>query len=185
MVIDYLKAHGHFGMRLEISREDDLLLDTGGGLKKASWFFDGPEPFLLHNVDVVSTVDLPRMIQFHHDRHALATLAVQNRKTSRYLYFDNALQLCGRGPAPDPAKSSLGFSGIHVISPHLLPQLSENGAFSIIPSYLRMAEAGEKILGFSTDDYYWMDLGKPENILQAERDLKAGLWPRNHSLPIE
>ena len=116
------------------------------------------------------------MVQVHNDRHALATLGVQNRKTSRYLYFDDSLQLCGRGPAPDPNLRSLGFSGIHVISHRLLTMLKEDGAFSIIPSYLRMAEEGEKIIAFPSDEYYWMDLGKPENIRQAEEDRKTGSW---------
>src|SRR5690349_21470300 len=94
MVVDYLKSHNNFGMRIEISREEDLLLDTGGGLKKASWFFldnspnSSPEPFLLHNVDVISTIDLHRMLQFHNEHGALATLAVQSRESSRLLLFN-------------------------------------------------------------------------------------------------
>ncbi len=102
MVLDYLKAKQNFGMHIEVSRED-ILLDTGGGLKRAAWFFLGgadpdgsAEPFILHNVDVLSTIDLARMLQFHSEHHALATLAVQDRKTSRYLLFDEAGLLCGR-----------------------------------------------------------------------------------------
>src|SRR6202521_3911126 len=99
-VMDYLKKHDNFGMRIEISREE-VLLDTGGGLKKAAWFFlEDParldEPFLLHNVDVLSTIDFARMLQFHKEHHALATLAVQGRETSRPLLFDDHLQLRGR-----------------------------------------------------------------------------------------
>ena len=95
MVLEYLKAKDNFGMRIEVSREE-VLLDTGGGLKKAGHFFlegsnSSEEPFLLHNVDVISTIDLRRMAQFHTDNHALATLAVQDRKTSRYLLFDQQL----------------------------------------------------------------------------------------------
>src|SRR5260370_393779 len=100
MFIDYLKSNKNFGMRIEISRED-VLLDTGGGLKKAAWFFlDDPnrldEPLLLHNVDVISNIDFARMLQFHTENHALATLAVQDRETSRYLLFNHDLQLVGR-----------------------------------------------------------------------------------------
>src|SRR5712691_4590359 len=80
MIIDYLKANKNFGMRIEVSREQ-VLLDTGGGLKKAAWFF-GDEPFILHNVDVISTIDLRRMLQFHAEHQALATLAVRDRPTS-------------------------------------------------------------------------------------------------------
>lgn len=182
MVVDYLKANQNFGMRVVLSRED-VLLDTGGGLKKASYFFlETPgEPFLVHNVDVISNIDLLRMVEGHREKHALATLAVQDRETSRYLLFDEALQLCGRrlgreGTAElvrSPAHlQALAFSGIHVISPRLLAMMSEEGIFSIITTYLRLAGQGERILGFRADGYYWRDLGKPENIRQAAEDLE-------------
>lgn len=188
-VIDYLKKHDHFGMSVEISREDDLLLDTGGGLKKAAWFFlqDGQadEPFLLHNVDVISTIDLGRMLQFHCDNHALATLAVQQRDTSRHLLFDEQNQLCGRqtgNKAPEMARPArhtiaLAFSGVHIISPEFLNLMAEAGVFSIITTYLRLAGQGKRILGFRADEFYWRDLGKPENIAQAEADLQRGILP--------
>jgi NDP-sugar pyrophosphorylase family protein len=164
MMVDYLSSKRNFGMRIEISREE-LLLDTGGGLKKAAWFFKREtEPFVLHNVDVISSIDLYRMARYHVENQALATLAVHNRPTSRPLVFDNALQLQGRGPG-------LAFSGIHVISPRLLPMLTEDGVFSIIDSYLRFASQGEKILGFPADEYYWRDLGKPGDLKQATQDL--------------
>jgi mannose-1-phosphate guanylyltransferase len=223
MILDYLKAHDNFGLRIEVSREE-VLLDTGGGLKKAAWFFleDSShldEPFLLHNVDVISTIDLRRMVQFHIGHQALATLAVQARETSRYLLFNDQLQLCGRRAgrngkpelvrrhlaeplresAPlQPAETgaychserseesafsesqagcstplqALAFSGIHVISPRFFAMMMEEGVFSIIPSYLRLAAQGERILAFRADDYYWRDLGTPENVMQAAQDLK-------------
>jgi NDP-sugar pyrophosphorylase family protein len=185
MVAGYLKANNNFGMRIEVSCED-VLLDTGGGLKQAAWFFledaqRGEEAFLLHNVDVISTIDLGRMAQFHTEHQALATLAVQDRKTNRYLLFDEQLQLCGRRAGRDgrpelvqssPQAQALAFSGIHVISPRLLRMMTEEGAFSIIKSYLRLAGAGEKILGFRADKYYWRDLGKPGDLTQAARDLQ-------------
>jgi mannose-1-phosphate guanylyltransferase len=158
MIIDYLKANDHFGMHIEISRED-VLLDTGGGLKKTAWFFDDG-PFLVHNVDVISTIDLARMAEFHKEHEALATLAVKDRETSRYLLFDHELQLCGRASARDPQKMSLAFSGIHVISPRLFSLMEEDGVFSIITSYLSLAARGEKILGFRADEYSWRDMGK-------------------------
>ena len=165
MVAEYLETNHNFGMHIEISREDHVLLDTGGGLQKASWFFrDDPEPFILHNVDVISTIDLRRMAEFHAEHHALATIAVQDRKTSRPLMFDERLQLCGRGPG-------LAFSGIHVISPALFPMLTEERPFSIIDSYLRLAAAGEKILAFRADEYYWRDLGRLEDLKQAAEEL--------------
>ncbi len=184
MVVGYLKKNDNFGMHIEISRED-VLLDTGGGLKKAGWFFAGSdEPFILHNVDVISTIDLGRMLRFHNERKALATLAVQNRNTSRYLLFDENNLLCGRQASreqfaeivrPTGKNHALAFSGIHVISPSLLSKISEEGAFSIITSYLRIAGAGEKILAFPADEYYWRDLGKPENLAQAAAE---AVWQR-------
>jgi len=185
MVVDYLNKNDNFGMRIEISREDPLL-DTGGGLKKAGWFFlDEPEePFILHNVDVISTIDLERMVQFHRENHALATLALQGRETSRYLLFDERNQLCGRRAGRDGAPEmvrvsrgtqALAFSGVHVISPRFLGMMTEEGVFSIITSYLRLAGREEKILAFRADGYYWRDLGKPENIAQATQDVQRQL----------
>ena len=184
MVVDYLQKNDNFGMRIEISRED-VLLDTGGGLMKAAWFFledsrGADEPFVLHNVDVLSTIDIHRMVEFHKRNQALATLAVQKRETSRYLLFDERNQLCGRrtGHEPQPElvrpsgqTTALAFSGVHVISPRFLKLTTETGAFSIITSYLRLA-AEEKILAFRADEYYWRDLGKPENVQQAAEDLR-------------
>jgi NDP-sugar pyrophosphorylase family protein len=189
MIQHYLQANDNFGMRIEVSRED-VLLDTGGGLKKAARFF-GPgsvadsgrseESFIVHNVDVLSTIDLGRMLQFHVENQALATLAVQRRKTSRYLLFNDQLRLCGRRPESDreaelvrPARQpqALAFCGIHVVSPRLLGMMFEDGAFSIITTYLRLAAEGERILAFEADEYYWRDLGSPDNLAEAAQDFK-------------
>jgi NDP-sugar pyrophosphorylase family protein len=283
MVIDYLQSHKNFNMRIEISLEE-VLLDTGGGLKKASWFFlensatnssnsarinsqpaliSSPpvppapensvipdEPFLLHNVDILSTIDLARMLQFHKQNQALATLAVQSRESSRQLLFNQHNQLVGRragpnqapelvrpsppppaipssphavipsphppvissearnlssSPPPDgnplenchpersegsafspdsplatrhsPLLQSLAFSGIHILSPRLLPLLTEEGIFSIIPAYLRLSAQNEKIQAFRADEYYWRDLGKPADLAQANLDLQQDVLP--------
>ncbi len=184
MIVECLKTNGNFGMRIEVSREE-ALLDTGGGLKKAAQFFvdnsgRSEEPLIVHNVDVLSTIDLRRMVQFHTENQALATLAVQDRKTSRYLLFDDHLQLCGRRSGADEPEfvggrqqaHALAFSGIHVISPRFLKMMNEDGAFSIITPYMRLAAQGEKILAFRADEYYWRDLGRPENVAQAAEDLR-------------
>jgi NDP-sugar pyrophosphorylase family protein len=227
MVEKYLKSKNNFGMRIEVSHEDGQLLDTGGGLKKAAWFFlEDPtrlsEPFLLHNVDVISNIDLNAMLQFHKNRQALATLAVQSRPSSRQLLFNNDLQLSGRrisgqdsvilseaknpgtisaqppadesvnlsahsplatshSPLPESKESSplipLAFSGIHVLSPRLLPLLTESTpVFSIIDSYLRLSSQSQKILAFRHDHSYWRDLGKPADLAQAAIDLKQKVF---------
>jgi NDP-sugar pyrophosphorylase family protein len=182
MILEYLQKNDNFGMHIEISHEEGLL-DTGGGLKKAAYFFrEESEPFILHNVDVISTIDLARIVQFHIQNQALATLAVQDRKTSRYLLFDKASQLRGRrsDEKTESVRSSqqlqaLAFTGIHVISPRIFSMMSEEGAFSIIQSYLRLAAQGEKILSFRADEYYWRDLGRPENVVQAAEDFKQNV----------
>jgi NDP-sugar pyrophosphorylase family protein len=183
MICAYLKAHNDFGMRIEISREE-VLLDTGGGLKKAAWFFlegaDAEQPFVLHNVDVISTINLERMVRFHREHSALATLAVQERETSRPLLFDEQMQLCGRrveregkteAVRPVAHAEELAFAGIHVISPRFFSQLSEEGAFSIIPAYLRLAAQGERIVAFRADGYEWRDLGRPEQVMRAAEEM--------------
>ena len=128
---------------------------------------------------MISTIDLGQMLRFHNEHQPLATLAVQERKTSRYLLFQDS-ELCGRRSGADssvelvrPSQNAqaLAFCGIHIISPRLLSMLTEDGAFSIIASYLRLAALGQKILGFRADEYYWRDLGTPENVAQAAQDL--------------
>jgi NDP-sugar pyrophosphorylase family protein len=186
MITEYLEANKNFGMRIEVSREDELL-DTGGGLKKAAHFFSGSnEPFILHNVDVLSTIDLGRMMRFHTGQNALATLAVQERMTSRYLLFDEQGLFCGRRAGRDGTAElvrekaelqALAFSGIHVISPEIFAKMSETGAFSIISAYMKLAAQGEKILAFRADDCYWRDLGRPESIVQAAEDIRSGMYP--------
>jgi NDP-sugar pyrophosphorylase family protein len=215
MILDYLKVHNNFGLHIEISREERLL-DTGGGLKKASWFFlqdsaHAEEPFLLHNVDIISTIDFRRMLESHNEKQSLATLAVQHRQNSRQLLFDSGHRLCGRrvGPgqepelvrsyltntlregtasavpksvestgalAPEVPLQSFAFSGIHIISPRLLRLMEEQGAFSIIDVYLRLAALGEKILAFPADDAHWRDLGKPDDLAQAAQDYQQELF---------
>ena len=162
------------------------MLDTGGGIKRAAHFFLGSEePFLVHNVDVLSTIDFSQMLQFHSDHNALATLAVQDRPTSRYLLFDENDELCGRRaglageaelvrPASEPV--GLAFSGIHILSPGIFSLLNEDGVFSIIPAYLRLAAQHQPLFAFRADRFYWRDLGRPEHITEAERDFKQGIY---------
>jgi len=194
MIADYLIANNNFGIRIEISQED-VLLDTGGGLRNAAWFFreggrSALEPFIVHNVDVISNIDLGRMVRYHAGQEALATLAVQDRTSSRYLLFDEQGQLCGRcverAAAADESMAqsiqqshhgkALAFSGIHVVSPRLFAKLDEEGAFSIVDAYLHLAGNGEKIVAFRADESYWRDLGRPESLIQAARDFDSGKY---------
>ena len=183
LVVQYLRANSNFGLEMEISREE-VLLDTGGGLKKAGWFFlQDParmdEPFLLHNVDVISTIDLHALLKFHQEKNAMASLAVQQRESSRQLLFSaegelGARWINGEDPEfvrPTPNLRAFAFSGIHAVSPRLLPKMTEEGVFSIIETYLRLAKQGEKVLAFPADEYSWRDLGRLEDLQEAEKDL--------------
>jgi NDP-sugar pyrophosphorylase family protein len=194
MIVDYLKANDNFGMRIEISHEVELL-DTGGGLKNAAWFFledsaNTQEPFIVHNVDVISSIDLGRMMRQHKEQNALATLAVQERESSRHLLFDEQDQLCGRTTRlaaksaeahselvrPAYMVKALSFSGIHVVSPRLFAKMEEEGAFSIVDAYLHLAAKGERIVAVRADESYWRDLGRPESVMQAALDLENGSY---------
>jgi mannose-1-phosphate guanylyltransferase len=182
MVASYLKANNNFGMKIELSREE-VLLDTGGGLKEAGWFFSQDtgsihEPFVLHNVDVLSNIDLRQMLELHVKKQALATLAVMKRDSSRQLLFNEAGRLCGRQVrghnaeivCQAPELEPLAFCGVHLISPRLLAKIPEDGVFSIIDTYLRLAREGEKIQRFRSDEFYWRDLGRLLDLKQASED---------------
>ncbi len=178
----FLESRDHFGMRIELSRED-ALLDTGGGLKKASGFFldgDGPdgEPFVVHNVDVISTIDIGRMVRFHKDAGALATLAVRTRPMPSCFLFDARGGLCGwrsdarnvtRMARPESAPARRAFTGVHVISPALLGRLPD-GAFPIVDAYLELAAHGQRIVAFAADPYAWRDVGSLDDLRRAREE---------------
>jgi len=177
-IVEFLASKGNFGLRIQFMREVELL-DTGGGLKNAAWFFDDGRPFFLHNVDVVSELDLTVLLRFHEDAGSLATLAVQPRPSSRQLLFDTSGRLAGR-ERPDGVEwargpvvpvERLGFTGIHVIDPAIFSRMNETGIFPITRSYLRLAGEGEKIVAFRADGTYWQDIGSPEKLEHARRYL--------------
>ncbi|MDD4005413.1 MAG: nucleotidyltransferase family protein [Elusimicrobiaceae bacterium] len=174
-ITDYLAAKNNFGLRVAISHEPELL-DTGGGLKKAGWFFDDGKHFFLHNADILSTTDLNFLLSRHNDTGALATLAVADRPSTRRFIFDGRGRLCGHSApgatrwAPDKPRDTartLAFNGIHVISPRIFRLMSETGAFSINDVYLRLAAAGETIAMADCSRFDWLDIGKPDSLEKA------------------
>jgi len=181
-IIEYIKTNKMFGIDIAFSKEENLL-DTGGGMKKASWFFDDGQPFILHNVDVISGIDLAAMLDYHRQKNSLATLAVRERKTSRYFLFDQENRLVGWQSlktgekkivtqlSQDPKK--LSFMGIHIISPEIFSQFPDEEEFSIIKAYLNLAQSGKRISGYRCDADFWIDMGKKENLEQAEKYLIA------------
>ena len=142
---------------------------------------DLPQQRVITADNVTATIDA--VVYFKVVDPEKATLAVQDRKTSRYLLFDEQLRLCGRQAGDErpelvrncPQVLPLAFAGIHVISPRLLTMMIEDGAFSVVTTYLRLAAQEQKILAFRADEYYWRDLGKPENLAQAAEDIKKNV----------
>lgn len=184
-IINFLKEKNNFDIDIQISDETEKLLDTGGGLKKASWFFNKKEPFLLYNVDVISNINLSELYRTHIISKVLATLAVRNRKTFRYLMFDKNHTLCGWQNIKTGEKrivrensgdlNPLAYSGIQIISPgifQLIDQIEEfskpNAKFSIIELYLQLAK-NNKITGFRHDSTFWIDMGKMESFEKIKK----------------
>ena len=176
-IIKFLQQRNNFGITIHISDESNLLLDTGGGLKKAKHYLQGDEPIVLVNVDIISNLDLNKVLDYHFQEKALATLVVRKRETQRYLVFDTYLNLCGwknvqtgevkQSNKRDTANEMYAFSGIHIIQPELLKLITEEGKFSMIDLYLRLA-INHHIKAFIDTSDLWFDLGKPEQLTEAE-----------------
>lgn len=170
------------GVPVAVSREDDLLLDTGGGLKKAAPLLRGDAPFFIHNADIVSDMDLSTLYAAHRKSGALVTLSVRERESGRAYLFDDEERFVGHddrttdrvvwAKSPVPHARRLPFDGIHVVSPRLLDDITEGGAFSITRTYLRLAASGADIRAFRSDRWAWHDAGTPEKLAAAE------LWAR-------
>ena len=178
-IIDFLKEKDNFGIRIWISDESEELLDTGGGIKKAAPYFD--EPFLVHNADILSNIDLKAMYNYHLTSNNDATLLVSPRKTVRYLLFDEGNRLQGwvnkdtlqtkpEGFVYHPeVQKEYAFGGIHVISPTLFKYMGDGwtGKFSIMDFYLRTCHEAQ-LGGYVKEDLQLIDIGKPDTLAKAE-----------------
>ena len=190
-IIDYLSANQHFGVDIRISDESNGLLETGGGIKKAQPLFSTEAPILIHNVDILSNVDLSAFYDYAAKSTAEATLMVSSRVTKRYLLFDDDMRLKGwtnietgelRGPVaasndPEEREQALhhryAFSGIHIFHPVLFKAMAqEPDRFPVVDFYLRNASCHD-ICGFLKKDLQLMDVGKLDSLEQAEQFLKA------------
>ncbi len=177
-LIGYSKQKNLQGFHIEISDESGELLDTGGGLKKASWFFEGEDDFVLIGVDLLTDLDLNAMIVQHKKYKPMATLAVKDRITSRNLLFDSSGLLAGwknnqtseikSVPGKVPVKA-LGFSVVHVINTRIFELINHNRPFSIIDFYLEHAQ-NNNIMAFEHSGGIWMEFGRAANIADAEKN---------------
>ncbi len=179
-IIDAVQKNNGWGSKIIISDETDEVLETGGGLKKAAWYFEGTSSFVLMNVDILTSLDLSAMIQAHESTSPLATLAISERATSRYFLFDDQQQLQGwrnvvtgeEKPADISKKiadlKQMAFSGIHIIDPSLLILMERTGKFSMVDVYLDLCDK-HSILGYDHTGAVLVDVGKPESIIKAEK----------------
>jgi NDP-sugar pyrophosphorylase family protein len=177
-IIDFLESKNNFGLPILISDEREQLLDTGGGIKRAAdYLSDKSNPFLVYNVDVLSSLDLSDFLDYHIKKGGLATLGVRKRETSRYFLFDEKMLLSGwrnissgdeKIVRQSVALENFAFSGIHLIQPEIFDLITETGKFSMVDLYLRLAQE-HNIYGFHDTSDLWMDLGKPEQLKEAEK----------------
>lgn len=179
-IIDFLKSKNNFDIHIEFSDETDELLDTGGGLKKASHFFNDGKPFILYNTDIISDIDLTQMLEIHNKENALSTIAVRDRKSSRYFLFNSKNELCGwknektnkqiicRSNNNNLIK--LAFSGIHILNPEIFNLMNSTGAFSIVDTYLNIASKN-RIIAYKHTNDYWFDIGDVNKLEIAEQYL--------------
>ncbi len=181
-IIDFLRSQNYFGIDITISDERNNLLDTGGGLKKASWFFRNTNSFIVHNVDVISGLQLNQLYTYQETNNKLATLAVQQRESSRYLLFDEHKNLCGwrneKSGEVKMARKPIGnlnhfaFSGIHAANPAIFEFFPDKNIFSLIDLFLKAAEENQ-ITYFDHSGSEFIDLGKKENLDRAAEFLKS------------
>ncbi|MGK9368757.1 nucleotidyltransferase family protein [Melioribacter sp. Ez-97] len=185
-IISFLNSKKNYGIDIIISDESDKLLDTGGALKKAAVHFTRKNPVLIHNVDILTDIDLNEFYRLHIGNGNLITLAVQKRKSSRYFLFDEAKNLCGWMNEKTGEKKIVrraegkiepfAFSGIQAVQPEVFNLFPEREIFSLVEFYLELASqknlpGRNKISYIEHTDSLFMDLGKIENLKKAEHYL--------------
>jgi len=180
-IIDFLNKNENFGIKIQISDETEKLLDTGGGIIHAKTFFNDGNPFLVYNVDILSDINLNELIEFHCQHNQIATLAVKDRLTKRYLLFDEENILCewqnihtGMRKVSRKPKGNLkllAYSGIQVLNPEIFDLIEEKGVFSIMDVYLRLAKS-YNIRAFDHGDTIWFDMGRYKQVIDFEEKME-------------
>jgi NDP-sugar pyrophosphorylase family protein len=174
-IIKAIDDNEGWGSSIAISDESDIVLETGGGLLNANWYFD-EEDFVLMNVDILTDLDLIAMRDYHQRQKPLATLAVTNRESSRYFLFDEHNDLCGwrnvktgeeKLSTTQPVFTQKAFSGIHIINTAIFKHIQQRGKFSMVDVYLDLARH-HSIKSFDHSDGRFIDVGRPESVTKAE-----------------
>jgi NDP-sugar pyrophosphorylase family protein len=175
-ILNAIAENNGWGSKVSISDESGEVLETGGGLKKAAFYFDS-DPFLMMNADILTDMDLGNMIKIHKEKKPLSTIAITDRRSSRYFLFDKNYQLSGwrnektgeeKISIPVSSPKSMAFSGIHIISPQIFPLFRREGKFSIVDVYLELCSS-HPILGYDHSGTKLVDVGRSESVIEAER----------------
>lgn len=175
-IIQTIQQNKGWGSNISISDETDAILETGGGLRRASWFFNDTDDFVLMNADVLTNLPLHEMISFHAINKPLSTLATTKRETSRYFLFNHEHVLCGWKNVKTNEEKIMrheddlmlkAFSGLHIINPKLFSLMQQTAMkFSMVDVYLSLC-ADNTILSFDHSQTKFIDVGKPETLQQA------------------
>lgn len=176
-IIDTVRRNNGWGSRVTISDETDEVLETGGGLLKAKKLLEGTEPFVTINVDILTDLDLGKLISFHQQQKPLISFAVTNRNTARYFLFDENHRLCGwrntqsneeRIVINKPSLVQKAYSCVVVFQPEIFSLIRQKGKFSLTETYLDLAK-DHLILGYDHTGDKFIDVGKPESVSKAEQ----------------
>lgn len=179
-VIDAIKKNKGWGSNIIISNESDEILETGGGLIKARHMLESDAPFITLNVDILTNLDLYKIINFHHQHKPLISLGVTNRQTSRYFLMDEQDRLCGwRNVVTGkenivinkPILLQKAYSCVAIFEPAIFDKINQKGKFSLTETYLDLAK-DNTILGYDHTGDWLVDVGKPESVAIAENYFK-------------
>ena len=177
LIKEFILSHNNFDISISFSDETSGLLETGGGLVKARDFFNDGKPFLVHNVDALTDLNITDLFNFHIKNKPLATLAVKDRITSRSLLINQDQILCGwinneTGETKIRRKEinnlkPIAFSCVYILEPEIFSLISETGKFSIMDTFLRLS-SDYNILTWQHPENFWWDMGRTENLAKAE-----------------
>lgn len=176
-IIEAIDKNKSWGSNVLISDESDVVLETGGGLLKAKHLLDGDKPFISLNVDILTNLDLHKLMAYHQQHKPLVTFGITNRKSSRVLLFDDDNRLCGwknlqtgqtKISIDKPNLKEMAYSCVVIYEPQIFSLIKQQGKFSIMDSYLDLA-AEHIILGYDHSGDNLVDVGKLESVAVAEK----------------
>lgn len=175
-LIEAIEINKGWGSNVIISDESNEVLETGGGLLKARPLLEGNEPFITLNADILTDLNITKLLDYHQQNKALVSFGITNRKTSRYLLFDETQRLCGwrnvntgeeKISIPGKELHQMAYSCVVVFEPTIFDLIPQKGKFSLTETYLSLASS-QLILGYDHTGDRLVDVGKPESVAIAE-----------------